>query len=78
MTNRERARLHLRRQGYFVTAQAVDSKTLSTVSTHQRETPRADVPIYASDSNHAGMTSLYLTRASGDLPSPAGTHPWIL
>lgn len=78
---RDRIRQSLRKQGFFMTgtvSMPYGPDVVSSVSTNEREVTRDNVPTNPSDSNYTGLTNLFLTREFGDLPSPAGTHPWLI
>lgn len=75
---RDEIRSQLRRQGFFLTGTLTGGGDTLDVNTNGRAHDRIDVPIHASDNNYLGLQNLYLSSQFGDLPSPAGTHPWEL
>lgn len=74
----------LRRQGHFMTGTVTAGLDYTAwnneadVNTHGREYDRESVPTHASDNNVIGNNNLFLTNQYGDLPAPAGMHPWMM
>lgn len=82
--SRDAIRDSLRRQGFFVTGvtqyglSAGAWQVEADVNTFERTYDRANVPTHASDDNVNGVNNLFLTSQFGDMPAPAGTHPWVI